>query len=105
MTNKVDLRNNSLGVLPVSTKTNNLVLTANVAKSISNPSQFGNYAVIGCDKFGLFVKANGNAVVPSADVTDGTGQMIDPVIINVAGLTSLSFVCASAAIVSVSFYN
>ncbi len=48
----------------------------------------------------------GTATVPVADVSDGSGYVIDPVFIDLRlNAGSLSFICAEAAIVSLSFFK
>lgn len=103
----LNVRQNVLGVLPASDTIYNLVLAAGVAENVTPPAG-ARFVVINSTGGKLFVKAGvpaqSDAAIPGADVTDGTGQMIDPVILDLTGVTEISMISEAANIVSLAFY-
>ena len=89
-------------VIEISDNINNLVLTAGTAKSLVVPEGAG-VAVFGsnCD---FFLKVGGTAEAPGVDVTDGTGQEINPTARKVAEGQALSIVALGDGHVSISFF-
>lgn len=46
-----------------------------------------------------------NAVVPNADVTDGTGNELNPTVRYIEGVAEIDLISASACIVTMSFFK
>jgi len=104
----IDTRSNILGALPISDSVFNVVLAAGVAQTLKL-DQFpadATHCLIGCNKSALFVRANGTAAIPGANVVDGSGSVVDPVFLDLRKNTaSLSFIHAEAAVVSLQFFK
>lgn len=96
----------------------NLVLSAGVAKTLPR-SRFPEWATHvflmhsqrasgggGTVNDGLFMKANGTASIPVADILDGTGMAVDVAncFVDIRQVESLSFICELASTVSICFY-
>lgn len=80
------------------------ILAANTAESITVPTnaRFVVFAA-NCD---FYVSYDADtAVVPSADVDDGTSNEMNPTVRYIPGLTSLSVISASACILTATFYR
>lgn len=107
MTTYINTAVNPLGTLQLSDQVYNIVLAANTAKTL-NRNEFpsdATHVVINSTVSALMVKAGGTAAVPGADIKNGTGVTIDPVFIELASASSLSFINATACVVSLSFYK
>lgn len=80
------------------------VLAASTAESITVPTN-ATFVVFSanCD---FYVSYDADtAVVPSADVDDGTSNELNPTVRYVGGLTTLSVISATACILTASFYR
>jgi hypothetical protein len=80
------------------------VLAASTAESITVPTNAAFVAFsANCDFYVSY--DSDTAVVPGADVDDGTSNEMNPTVRYVPGLTSLSVISASACILTASFYR
>ncbi len=79
------------------------VLAANAAETHTVPA--GAAFVIFSSDGDFYARPNTAAAVPGADVTDGSASELNPVIWDLAGVTSISLVAAAARIVTLSFYR
>lgn len=97
----------SIAILPAIDTVNNIVLVANTAQTVdlSIAGEKGaTHVIIGSVSGGVLVRMDGgDASVPRANVTDGTGVIVDPVVVSLAGLSKMSIVSATAQIVSLAF--
>lgn len=80
------------------------VLGAGTAESITVPAgavyvNFGKPTAVD-----FFASYSGTAVVPGADVNDGTSNEQNPTLRRIVGITTISIISAGAAIVTASFY-
>lgn len=99
--------------LKISAYVDNRVLAAATAETFTKPSGYSS-AVITVDT-DCYIRRDGTAAVPAADVTDGTGSILIPAgqsrIIDLTDspgatpLASFSIVCAGAAITSVEWFS
>jgi hypothetical protein len=84
---------------PLSDYIDHRVLAAATAEAIGPP--VGAHAVIISTDQDLYVRRNATATVPSADVTDGSGAALIPAgtgrAFELSGVTTLSFISAAAA--------
>jgi hypothetical protein len=88
------------------------VLAANVAESETVPSitvdgvaALANYVVFSanCD---FYVRMDGTAAVPSADITDGTASELNPTVRYLGGnVAAIGLKSASSCIVTMQFYR
>lgn len=81
----------------------NVVLAANVAKTVTIPAGAG--AVIFSGTKSFFVNWGTTAAVPTEDITNGSGQELDPGAREIEGRTSFSVIAGEACILSLSFYS
>lgn len=94
----------SYGVAP-SDYVDNRVLAAAVAEQHTVPAG-ANWVLFSSDadfyaKFGT----NPTAAVPAADVTDGTGSLLNPTVRYISGVAKISLVSSSACVVTMEFYS
>lgn len=82
---------------------NNYVLTASTNKAVTIPSG-ARYAVFAASA-DIWVRVGGTASIPSADVTDGTGSELNPVVRWIEGETTIGVISAYDAKVSIIFYQ
>lgn len=80
-----------------------VVLTANTAATYTFPTG-KKYALFSATA-DFYVSYSGTAVVPSTNVTDGTGPELNPVMRQVDGLTSVSIISPSSCVVTVAIYK
>ena len=85
--------------------TDAIVLVANTAQTYTFPAE-ANYilfsASIGVD---FYVNYTTTATVPGASTTTGLASELNPTLRNIAGLTSISIISATAGKVTVSLYK
>lgn len=81
----------------------NLVLAANTAKSYTIPEGAKILNIVADGDYWL--AADATAVIPSGDVTDGSGSALNPGLISVVGITTLSFKSLLGCNVSISVYS
>lgn len=83
------------------------VLAASVAESPAVPT--GATRCVVTSPVDAYANGDAVAVVPSGDVTDGSGPIFIPAgypkALNVGGLTSFSLISASATLVALEFYS
>lgn len=81
------------------------VLAANTAESITVPTN-ARYVVFSgnCPDYYVSYDAD-TAIVPNADVDDGTSNEYAPTVRFISGLTSLSVISPTACILTASFYT
>lgn len=92
------------GALRAPAYINARVLAANVAESITVPTN-GSFVIFSanCD---FYVSYDSDAAaVPAADVDDGTSNELNPNIRYVAGLTSISVISPTVCILTAAFYR
>ena len=82
----------------------NYVLSAGTATAVAVPDG-ARTAVFSAT--GVFYArwGGGDAAVPAADVTDGSGSETSPTIRNVIGLTAFSLAAPAACVVAVAWYS
>jgi len=97
----------------VSDYVNNKVLAANTAESETVPT--GRSVAVVTPTADLWITRSGTAVVPSADVSDGSGDILIPAgqsraldVVhlrgNLSAMTAISMISASACIVSIEWF-
>jgi hypothetical protein len=79
------------------------VLTGGAAKAVTVPTG-AKYCRLKCANI-FYVNLVTTAVVPTLDVTDGTGILVSPEIIFVFGVTTISLISASSGPVTLEFYT
>jgi hypothetical protein len=79
------------------------VLAAGVAESHTVPTGAKYVVFSGTDDF--YVNIGGTAAVPSGDVTDGSGSMINPGLRSIEGKTTISLISAAANVITMEFYS
>ncbi len=82
---------------------NNYVLTPDANKAVTVPTG-ARYAVFAATA-DIWVTIGGVAAIPAGDVTDGTGSEFNPVVRWTEGQTTIGVISASAAKVSITFYE
>ena len=92
-----------LGAYEWSDHSNALVLTANTADSITVPTGY-HYAAFDSDGF-IWVALNETAVVPSANITDGSAPHPNPGFRRVTPGDTISVICEEDTKVGVYFYT
>jgi hypothetical protein len=89
--------------LPALRYVNNYVLVANTAKSITVPTG-ANYVLISGTSLPIYMNFQGTAVVPSTDITDGSGSFPNlGVPIALVGTTAISIISPYAGVAGVAF--
>jgi hypothetical protein len=91
-------------VPPSPDRVDNLVLSIGTAKSVAVPTgaRFGVFSATGT----FYARWDGSAaVVPTADVTDGTGAEINPTVRDVRDSASVSLIASAACVVAVAWYS
>ena len=78
------------------------VLAANVAEVHNVPS--GATRVVFSANGDFYVRFNAAAAVPAADVTDGTGSILNPNMRTLDGVTTIGIISAAACNVTMEFY-
>lgn len=78
------------------------VLAANTAEAHTVPTD-ARFVVFSSDG-DFYVRYNGTAAIPGADVTDGTSAEINPTVRNLSGVTSISLIASATRVVSMAFY-
>jgi hypothetical protein len=78
------------------------VLVANVAETVTVPSAARLVLFSATGDF--YARIAGTAGVPSADVIDGSGSELNPVLRAVAGVASFSVIAPSATTITLSWY-
>lgn len=92
-----------LGAIPAETYVDNIVLVAGVAKTVTVPSDATHAIFSGTGDFWAIFKASTAAVVPSADITDGTGCVLNPTMRDVNALTEFSLISSATPLISIAF--
>lgn len=94
-----------MGAIPAETYVDNIVLAAGVAKTVTVPSG-ATHALFNCtgDFWARFATGE-DAAVPAADVEDGSGSSLNPVMRDVNALTEFSLISAANSLVSISFFK
>lgn len=82
---------------------NNYVLTANTNKAVTVPTGY-HYALFISDA-DIWVNIGGVSAIPSADVTDGTGYELNPVVRRVEPGATIGVISTYATKVCISFYE
>jgi hypothetical protein len=82
---------------------NHYSLTANTAKAVTVPAN-ATIAYFACTN-PFYASYTGTAVVPGADVTNGTGNELNPTVRNVRGVTTVSVISAVDSKFTVAFYR
>jgi hypothetical protein len=90
---------------PISDYKNVLVLAANTAQAFTVPAgKFKVYLTASVSGVALYVKKNATATIPSSNVTDGSGPMLNPGGRQVSPGDTISCICADACVVVAEFY-
>lgn len=79
------------------------VLAAGVAETHTVPTAAD--IVIFSSDGDFYARPNASAAVPAADVTDGTGSELNPVIWHLSGVTTIGIIAPAAQKVTLSFYK
>ncbi len=79
------------------------VLAAGVAETHTIPT--GATYVLFSTTSNFYVAYSGTATVPSADITNGSGPELNPVLRSVSGLASISIISPATCIVTMAFYK
>jgi hypothetical protein len=99
---------NPLGVLEPCDSVNNYALVANTAKNVTSIPVGATHVICSSLAGGVYFKFGDSAMadvtVPAADITDGSGGMLDPVIMHLSGVQKISMICAAASVVTLSFF-
>ena len=77
-------------------------LAAGVAESHTVPAG-AKFVIFGSDG-DFYARPNGTAAAPGADVTDGSGSELNPVIWDLKGVTSIGLVATAVRVVTLTFY-
>lgn len=80
----------------------NAFLAANTEKTVTIPT--GASFVIMRYTGVCYVRIDGTVIVPTTDITDGTGGELNPELLKIYGATAIHIISASAGIVSLSWY-
>jgi hypothetical protein len=80
-----------------------LVLVADTAQDYTIPTGARNINIISTGDF--WVRAEGAAAIPTGAVTNGSGSLLNPGIISVVGITTLSFIAAADCKIAIAVYN
>lgn len=95
-----------MGAIPAETYVDNIVLAAGVAKTVTVPSGATHALFNGTGDFWARFATGEDAAVPAAaDVEDGTGSSLNPVMRDVNALTEFSLISAANSLVSISFFK
>jgi hypothetical protein len=81
-----------------------LVLEANTAKDYTIPTGAKTLYIVCVGTANIWVNPDDTAVIPAADITDGTAPIANPMMIGVSGLTSLSIIADAACKLSIWAY-
>lgn len=81
----------------------NYILTANVAKAITKPTD-GNYVLFSSDG-DFWVRYGATAGSGSTDLTDGSGSELNPIVREVRNVTSISVIATSTRKISCLWYK
>lgn len=79
------------------------VLAAGVAESHTVPA--GAMRVLFSGTADFYVKFNGTAAVPAADVTNGTGSILNPTLRGLSGVGTIGVISPVACVVTMEFYS
>ena len=91
--------------LPAPTWVNNYVLVASTAKSITVPTG-AVYALISAVSLPIYMNFQGTAVIPSTDITDGSGSFPNlGCLISVVGVTTISVISPTAGPIGAAFWK
>jgi hypothetical protein len=81
----------------------NLVLEADTAKSYTIPTGARNLNIVSDGD--IWVAGDATAAIPSGDVIDGSGSLLNPGVVSVVGITTLSLKSLNGCNVSISVYS
>ena len=93
-------------IVPASFYINNAVLAADTAENIAIPTD-AVWVLLGANA-DFWARFDGSAaVIPTADVTDGTGSVLNPTARHIGNVTggNISVISAVAAKISAEFYK
>lgn len=79
------------------------VLAANVAEVHTIPS--GANRVLFSSTANFYVKFGGTAAVPSTEVTDGSGSILNPTLRFCGGTTTIGLISPTTCVVTMEFYQ
>lgn len=79
------------------------VLAANVAESHTVPTG-ARFVIFSANCAAFYVLPNGTAAIPAADVTDGTGSVLNPSAWFVEGKATLGLISPTTCIVTMEFF-
>lgn len=100
----LDTYSNALVGLNFPAWIDNLILTANTAKTYNIPTG-AKFLLFSCTT-NFYVAYGGTAVIPSVDVTDGTGVELNPVLRSIDfNMTTISIISPINCIVTISAYK
>jgi hypothetical protein len=89
--------------------TDNRVLAAGVAESITVPTDAVKVYISGTENYYVGFTRSGyddvTAIVPNADTTSGLGFALNPTSRTLGGITKLSIISALACIISLEYYR
>jgi len=78
------------------------VLASGVAETITTPS--GANFVLFSSTSNFYCRANGTAVVPTGDITNGSGSELNPVARSLRNVSSISLISPGTCTVTMAFY-
>lgn len=79
------------------------VLAAGVAEAHTVPA-LAKWVLFSSDN-NFYARGTGTAAVPGADVTDGTGSVLNPVAWELNGIATISLISPYATVVTMAFYQ
>lgn len=78
-------------------------LAADVAESFTVPAKAN--IVLFSSTFNFYLNTRATAVIPTGDITDGSGPEFNPIVRQVFSGDSLSLIASSACIIMLAFYS
>jgi len=88
----------------VSDKVNNYITVANTAQTVTVPTG-ATVAVFSPSVVFYADFTGGTAVVPSVNVTDGTGMCYSPISRYISGISTFSIISPSVGVITIEFYS
>lgn len=94
--------NKFTNIVPLSDHNNYLILAAGVAKSVPIPSDAR--MVVFSTNIDFFVKEGSTVDIPSSDITDGSAATLNPYVVYLGDLDSLSIIAPTEGEVGLTYY-
>ena len=90
--------------VPWSSYVDNFVLAAGTAQQFTIPSGYTSMNISANDDIWVELGTNPTAVIPTTNVTDGTGSIFNPATRNLNGEAKISIISASACKGSIEYF-